>query len=56
MWKEPDDNNLALSFQEKDGCTDVWEMICTVRRLSTPPAIYLCVLRVWCYHTCLGGA
>ena len=30
MWAEADDH-LALSFQEVEGCAEIWEKICEVR-------------------------
>ena len=29
VWSEGD-NDLALSFQEKEGCDEIWEKICQV--------------------------
>lgn len=29
VWTEAD-NDLALSFQEKEGCGEIWEKICQV--------------------------
>jgi len=31
MWSEGDSCDLALSFQEKAGCDDIWEKICQVQ-------------------------
>ena len=31
VWTEPDDNDLALSFEEKTACENVWEHICDVQ-------------------------
>lgn len=31
VWSEGDNMDLALSFQEKTGCDDIWEKICTVQ-------------------------
>ncbi|CAF1627432.1 unnamed protein product, partial [Adineta ricciae] len=31
VWSEEDKYDLALSFQEKAGCDDVWESICDVQ-------------------------
>ncbi|KER33704.1 hypothetical protein T265_12584 [Opisthorchis viverrini] len=31
VWSEGDNMDLALSFQEKVGCDDVWEKICAVQ-------------------------
>ena len=30
MWSEADNYDLALSFQEKAGCDEIWEKICQV--------------------------
>ena len=30
MWSEGDNFDLALSFQEKAGCDEIWEKICQV--------------------------
>jgi len=32
VWSEGDKYDLALSFQEKIGCDDIWENICEVQR------------------------
>ena len=31
MWSEGENYDLALSFQEKAGCDEIWEKICQVR-------------------------
>lgn len=31
VWTEGDNNDLALSFQEQDGCNEIWEKICQVQ-------------------------
>ncbi|XP_048734187.1 serine/threonine-protein phosphatase 4 regulatory subunit 3A-like [Ostrea edulis] len=31
VWSEADQYDLALSFQEKEGCDEIWEKICTVQ-------------------------
>lgn len=31
VWTESDNYDLALSFQEKDGCNEIWEKICQVQ-------------------------
>lgn len=31
VWTENDNFDLALSFQEKDGCNEIWEKICQVQ-------------------------
>jgi len=30
VWSEGDKYDLALSFQEKAGCDDIWDNICNV--------------------------
>lgn len=30
VWSEADNFDLALSFQEKAGCDEIWEKICQV--------------------------
>ncbi len=30
VWSEGDNFDLALSFQEKAGCDEIWEKICSV--------------------------
>ncbi len=32
VWSEGDNYDLALSFQEKAGCDEIWEKICQVGR------------------------
>ncbi len=34
MWSEGDNFDLALSFQEKAGCDEIWEKICLVHLQS----------------------
>ena len=31
VWSEGDNFDLALSFQEKAGCDEIWEKICAVQ-------------------------
>lgn len=31
VWNESDNLELALSFQEKDGCNEIWEKICEIQ-------------------------
>ena len=33
VWSEGDNFDLALSFQEKAGCDEIWEKICQVKRI-----------------------
>ncbi|ORY03121.1 DUF625-domain-containing protein [Basidiobolus meristosporus CBS 931.73] len=38
VWTEPDGQDLALSFQEAEGCAEVWDMIMDMqKRLPDPP-------------------
>lgn len=30
VWSETESSDLALSFQEKTGCDEIWEKICQV--------------------------
>ena len=30
VWSEAENYDLALSFQEKAGCDEIWEKICQV--------------------------
>ncbi|KAJ3396991.1 Platinum sensitivity protein [Lobulomyces angularis] len=32
VWTEPDGENLALSFQEAEGCNEIWDQIATIQR------------------------
>jgi protein phosphatase-4 regulatory subunit 3 len=31
VWSETDTVDLALSFQEKSGCSELWEKICRIQ-------------------------
>lgn len=33
VWSEGENYDLALSFQEKAGCDEIWEKICQVIRI-----------------------
>ena len=35
VWSEGENYDLALSFQEKAGCDEIWEKICQVRTHET---------------------
>lgn len=39
VWSEADNYDLALSFQEKAGCDEIWERICQVK---LKPGTYSC--------------
>lgn len=47
VWSEGDNFDLALSFQEKAGCDEIWEKICQVKYPSIP---------VLCNYPGLGAA
>ena len=33
VWTEPQSNlDIALSFQDPDGCEDIWSFVCDVQR------------------------
>lgn len=34
MWSEAENYDLALSFQEKAGCDEIWEKICQVSMIN----------------------
>lgn len=34
VWSEGDNFDLALSFQEKAGCDEIWEKICQVTEIQ----------------------
>lgn len=40
VWSEAENYDLALSFQEKAGCDEIWEKICQV--LYGVYSIWLC--------------
>lgn len=55
VWSEAENCDLALSFQEKAGCDEIWEKICQVRvclrfRAFSPSAGlgWLMTACVWC--------
>jgi protein phosphatase-4 regulatory subunit 3 len=31
VWSESDTCDLALSFQEKNGCAEIWDKICKIQ-------------------------
>lgn len=35
VWSDMDKRDMALSFQEKSGCDEIWEKICEVRLTFT---------------------
>jgi protein phosphatase-4 regulatory subunit 3 len=38
VWSEPDNGDLALSFQEPEGCTEIWDQILTIQK-DLPPSL-----------------
>lgn len=42
VWSEGDNFDLALSFQEKAGCDEIWEKICQVSSRSILNVSMLC--------------
>lgn len=53
VWSEGDNFDLALSFQEKAGCDEIWEKICQVKSygvmLVVLGAVFINVLQVYFY-------
>lgn len=47
VWSEADQYDLALSFQEKDGCDEIWEKICTVSVLRIPLINFIWPVNTW---------
>lgn len=43
VWSEGENFDLALSFQEKAGCDEIWEKICQV-----------CCYFVWLLRVCIN--
>ncbi|KAK9464030.1 component of IIS longevity pathway SMK-1-domain-containing protein [Lipomyces oligophaga] len=52
VWTEPDDTDLALSFQEREGCASVWDFITEVQRqlasdeLPSDDAVENCLISI----------
>jgi hypothetical protein len=42
-WKNQQDHNLALSFQEKEGCTDAWKLIAKIRGFDLTTEVVIVV-------------
>lgn len=32
MWTEPDGTDFALSFQDMEGCSEIWDFVVEVQR------------------------
>ena len=48
VWAEPDGSNLALSFQEKLGCVEIWETLTDVSPLCVRAQVCVCVCVCMC--------
>ena len=46
LWPEIDGSDIALSFQEKSGCDEIWEEICKVRSPVVLLTLLLLMTRV----------
>lgn len=46
VWSEAENYDLALSFQEKAGCDEIWEKICQVTALLFV-WVSVCLLHLW---------
>lgn len=44
VWTEPDGVDYALSFQEPEGCAEVWNFIQEVQRHMSTFGEFFCVL------------
>ena len=47
VWSEGENYDLALSFQEKAGCDEIWEKICQVRHETFH------LLRIYVFGYCI---
>uniref|UniRef100_A0A8D3D216 Serine/threonine-protein phosphatase 4 regulatory subunit 3 n=1 Tax=Scophthalmus maximus TaxID=52904 RepID=A0A8D3D216_SCOMX len=47
VWSEAENYDLALSFQEKAGCDEIWEKICQVSALLSVFFLWSCDLCVF---------
>lgn len=48
VWSEGDNFDLALSFQEKAGCDEIWEKICIVSNCAND-LLYLIITHAICF-------
>lgn len=48
VWSEAENYDLALSFQEKAGCDEIWEKICQVHLYF--PVVSCRCFSVLCFH------
>lgn len=49
VWSEAENYDLALSFQEKAGCDEIWEKICQVILKTRKSICYLSILAFLLY-------
>lgn len=47
MWSEAENYDLALSFQEKAGCDEIWEKICQVSVLNLCGFEFFISISLW---------
>lgn len=47
VWSEGDNFDLALSFQEKTGCDEIWEKICQVCLINWSLNMFLEIYCLW---------
>lgn len=55
MWSEGDNFDLALSFQEKAGCDEIWEKICQVYCNSSIRFEMTEIVKELCFALSLGS-
>uniref|UniRef100_A0A3Q2YXH5 Serine/threonine-protein phosphatase 4 regulatory subunit 3 n=1 Tax=Hippocampus comes TaxID=109280 RepID=A0A3Q2YXH5_HIPCM len=53
VWSEADNYDLALSFQEKAGCDEIWEKICQVNWSRVGIFCFCCFVSL-CWSTGLS--
>ena len=53
MWSEAENYDLALSFQEKAGCDEIWEKICQVSAVVPSPVQGFTVMGLFLFIHCL---
>ena len=54
VWSEGDNFDLALSFQEKAGCDEIWEKICQVRKFCKIKKSFISLAKFKVYLTFLN--
>ena len=57
VWSEGENYDLALSFQEKAGCDEIWEKICQVSEHTILETFHLLIVVLtairWWLHACI---